>query len=43
MLIHDDGRRTVVPLHTGEILGPGLLNKILDDIEINIEELNTLL
>ena len=23
-LRHEDGRRTVVPLHSGEIIGPGL-------------------
>jgi predicted RNA binding protein YcfA (HicA-like mRNA interferase family) len=31
---HPDGRATVVPVHTGETLGPGLLNKILKDIEM---------
>jgi len=37
-LRHPDGRRTVVPIHSGEIIGPGLLNKILKDVEIEIEE-----
>ena len=33
-LQHADGRRTVVPVHTGETIGPGLLNKILRDAEM---------
>ena len=37
-LRHPDGRRTVVPVHSGEIIGPGLLNKILKDVEVEIEE-----
>jgi predicted RNA binding protein YcfA (HicA-like mRNA interferase family) len=37
-LRHPDGRRTVVPIHSGEIIGPGLLNKILKDVEVEIEE-----
>ncbi|XAL99764.1 type II toxin-antitoxin system HicA family toxin [Phycisphaeraceae bacterium D3-23] len=36
---HDDGRSTVVPVHRGETLGPGLLGKILRDCEISREEL----
>jgi len=36
-LQHPDGRRTVVPVHSGEIVGPGLLNKILKDAEIEAE------
>jgi predicted RNA binding protein YcfA (HicA-like mRNA interferase family) len=35
---HPDGRRTVVPVHAGETIGPGLLNKILKDAEIEPEE-----
>ncbi len=31
---HPDGRATVVPIHAGEILGPGLFNQILKDVEI---------
>jgi predicted RNA binding protein YcfA (HicA-like mRNA interferase family) len=38
-LQHPDGRRTVVPLHAGEIIGPGLLNKILKDTEMSPEGL----
>jgi predicted RNA binding protein YcfA (HicA-like mRNA interferase family) len=34
-LRHPDGRKTVVPVHAGEILGPGLLNQILKDVEID--------
>jgi len=36
---HPDGRRTTVPLHKGRDIGPGLLRKILRDIEIDSEEL----
>ena len=35
---HPDGRRTVVPVHAGETIGPGLLNKILKDTEMSVEE-----
>ncbi|MEI7733332.1 MAG: type II toxin-antitoxin system HicA family toxin [Verrucomicrobiota bacterium] len=35
---HPDGRRTVVPVHAGETIGPGLLSKILDDAEIEVDE-----
>lgn len=31
---HSDGRATVVPVHSGEIIGPGLLSKILRDVEM---------
>ena len=34
---HTDGRRTVVPVHAGETIGPGLLNKILRDVEMEPE------
>jgi len=26
---HEDGRRTTIPHHSGEEIGPGLLNKII--------------
>ena len=42
-LQHPDGRRTVVPVHAGEIIGPGLLNKILKDAELTPDELIDLL
>jgi len=34
---HPAGRITVVPVHAGEIIGPGLLNKILKDVEMESE------
>lgn len=34
-LRHGDGRATVVPIHSGETLGPGLLLKILSDVDMN--------
>ncbi|TAN38635.1 MAG: type II toxin-antitoxin system HicA family toxin [Verrucomicrobia bacterium] len=40
-LRHPDGRCTVVPIHAGEVIGPGLLNKILRDAELTAEELLT--
>lgn len=38
-LRHDDGRATVVPAHSGETIGPGLLHKILRDCQLSREEL----
>jgi len=38
-LKHDDGRTTVVPIHSGETIGPGLLSKILRDVEMTKDEL----
>ena len=38
LLGHTDGRRTVVPVHRGEIIGPGLMLKILRDCEIDRDE-----
>jgi predicted RNA binding protein YcfA (HicA-like mRNA interferase family) len=43
VLSHPDGRRTVVPVHRGEVIGPGLLSQILRDCEMNREELIDLL
>ncbi|MEP7351696.1 MAG: type II toxin-antitoxin system HicA family toxin [Acidobacteriota bacterium] len=40
---HSDGRQTVVPVHTGEIVGPGLLAKILRDCGLTVDELASLL
>jgi predicted RNA binding protein YcfA (HicA-like mRNA interferase family) len=37
---HPDGRTTVVPVHAGETIGPGLLSKILRDAEISKAELS---
>ena len=42
-LQHPDGRTTVVPVHSGETIGPGLLAKILNDVEISREALLKLL
>jgi len=36
---HPDGRCTIIPVHSGEIIGPGLLNKILKDVEFPEEDL----
>jgi predicted RNA binding protein YcfA (HicA-like mRNA interferase family) len=36
---HPDGRRTTVPVHKGRDIGPGLLRKILRDIELDAEDL----
>ena len=43
VLGHPDGRRTVVPVHRGEVIGPGLMSRILNDCEISREELLELL
>ena len=40
---HADGRGTVVPVHSGETIGPGLLAAILRDCEIERDEFVTLL
>jgi predicted RNA binding protein YcfA (HicA-like mRNA interferase family) len=42
-LMSQDGRRTVVPVHSGEDIGVGLLAKILRDIEMTVEGLRNLL
>jgi predicted RNA binding protein YcfA (HicA-like mRNA interferase family) len=36
---HPDGRRTTVPVHRGQDIGPGLLRKILRDIEVEVKDL----
>ena len=38
-LKHPDGRATVVPIHSGEIVGPGLPKTILREIEMSVDEL----
>lgn len=43
ILQHPDGRVTVVPIHRGEEIGPGLLRKILRDVELTPEEFQDLL
>ena len=42
-LKHNDGRFTTIPVHTNEIIGPGLLSKILNDCEIKKEDFLKLL
>ncbi len=42
-LRHADGRCTVVPVHSGETVGPGLLSKILQDIELEVQDLISIL
>ena len=36
---HDDGRTTIVPMHAGD-LDRSLIRKILNDIELTIDEYN---
>ena len=43
ILKHPDGRTTVVPVHRGDVIGPGLLSKILRDAEIGREDFQRLL
>ncbi|MGO9242630.1 MAG: type II toxin-antitoxin system HicA family toxin [Bryobacteraceae bacterium] len=42
-LRHADGRVTVVPVHSGETIGPGLLHEILRDCEMSEDDLQKLL
>lgn len=42
-LRHEDGRATVVPIHAGETIGPGLLLKILRDTDLTRDEFIELL
>lgn len=42
-LHHTDGRSTVVPVHSGETIGPGLFSKILRDCDLNREQFQKLL
>ncbi len=42
-LRHVDGRQTVVPVHSGETIGPGLLNKILRDCQLSTADAARLL
>ena len=42
-LAHSDGRRTVVPVHRGETIGPGLMLKILRDCDLERDEFLELL
>ncbi len=38
-LRHTDSRATVVPVHAGETIGPGLLLQILRDCELTSDQL----
>lgn len=42
-LQHPSGKRTVVPVHRGETIGPGLLAKILRDCDLERDEFLSLL
>jgi predicted RNA binding protein YcfA (HicA-like mRNA interferase family) len=42
-LKHPDGRCTVIPVHSGETIGKGLMSQILKDCEISREDLQRLL
>jgi predicted RNA binding protein YcfA (HicA-like mRNA interferase family) len=42
-LRHADGRATVVPVHAGETIGPGLLSAILRDCDIERDDFVALL
>jgi predicted RNA binding protein YcfA (HicA-like mRNA interferase family) len=41
-LRHGDGRTTVVPVHGSEVIGPGLLRKILRDCDMTLDEFHKL-
>jgi len=38
-LRHADGRTTVIPVHSNEDIGKGLLRKILTDCDLTIDDL----
>lgn len=40
---HSDGRRSTIPVHGKETLGPGILLKILRDVEMTRDDLLPLL
>ena len=42
-LRHEDGRSTVVPVHSGETIGPGLLHRILRDCQLTADQIAKLL
>jgi predicted RNA binding protein YcfA (HicA-like mRNA interferase family) len=43
ILINSDGRRTVVPVHSGEIIGLGLLTQISRDCQVAKSDFEKLL
>ena len=42
LLRHADGRTTTVPVHGSEIIGPGLLSRILRDCDLTRDEFTSL-
>ena len=40
---HPDGRCTVVPVHSGETLGIGLLSQILKDCQVDRDDFSDLI
>ena len=40
---HPDGRTTMVPVHAGETIGPGLMSKILRDCDLSRDAFSSLL
>ena len=40
---HEDNRTTTVPHHIGKVLARSLIRKILQDIELPVEEYNKLI
>ncbi len=40
--IHSDGRKISIPMHAGENIHPGLLRKILRDLQITPEDFSKL-
>ncbi|WP_335097673.1 type II toxin-antitoxin system HicA family toxin [Nostoc sp.] len=42
-LIHSDGRGTVIPVHSNQTIGSGLLAQILRDCQISRDEFRGLL
>jgi len=41
-MVHSDGRKTTIPIHSGENVHRGLLRKILRDVNLSPEEFNQL-
>ena len=41
-LVHADGRKVTVPVHSGEKVRKGLLRKIIRDLQISVDEFNKL-
>lgn len=39
---HPDGRTTIVPMHSGEDLGKGMIKEILSDIDLSVEQYDCL-